>query len=148
MRYHVCPWGGTVQFVSCLPLNLRTQVWSLMWAWIESPYAWMRGEKITSCKSHIASVSLTNWCIMIKKKKSFVLMKSVLQLYQNLIWSYSCTGGELIAQYNVNGILVNRSILSSLSWTFSQNFYYLTLVVWQQYQLKVELCETMEKNIK
>ncbi len=28
-----------------------------------------RGRDITNCKSHIASFSLTDWCIMIKKKK-------------------------------------------------------------------------------
>ncbi len=33
-------------------------------SWLGSTNAWMRGEEITSCKSHIASVSLTDWCIM------------------------------------------------------------------------------------
>ncbi len=35
--------------------------------------AWMIGEEITSCKSHIAPVSLTDWCIMI-----FILNKNKL----------------------------------------------------------------------
>ncbi len=44
----------------------------------------MRGEEITSCKRHIASVSLTKWCIMIlkkekKKKKKEKAMSIVLQ---------------------------------------------------------------------
>ncbi len=34
-------------------------------SWLRSPNACMRGEEIASCKSHIPSVSLTNWCIMI-----------------------------------------------------------------------------------
>ncbi len=33
--------------------------------WHGSPNAWMRGEEIASCKSHIASVNLTDQCIMI-----------------------------------------------------------------------------------
>ncbi len=37
-------------------------------AWLGSPNACMKGEEITSCKSHIALVSLTNSCIMILKQ--------------------------------------------------------------------------------
>ncbi len=57
--------GGRAQLVSRPPLKLGTQVWIPVGAWLGSPNAWMRGEEITSCKSHIASVNLTDWHIMI-----------------------------------------------------------------------------------
>ncbi len=42
----------------------------------------MRGEEITNCKSHIASVSLTYWCIMIF---SFLFFKVLLIIKLELI---------------------------------------------------------------
>ncbi len=57
--------GGITQLVSCPPLKLGTWVRIPVGAWLVTLNAWMRGEEITSCKSHIASVSLTDWRIMI-----------------------------------------------------------------------------------
>ncbi len=65
----VVMWGGIAQLVSRPSLNLETRVQILVGAWIGSPNAWMREEEIASCKSHIPSVSLTNWCILIFKKR-------------------------------------------------------------------------------
>ncbi len=63
--------GGIAQFVSRSPTMLGTQVRIPVGAWLRSPNACMRGEEITSCKkNHIASVSLTDWCIMIKIKET------------------------------------------------------------------------------
>ncbi len=64
---HLWVGGGIAQLVSHLPLNLGTCVRIPVGAWLRSTNAWMRGEEITSCKGHIASVILTNWCILIKK---------------------------------------------------------------------------------
>ncbi len=64
--------GGVIaQLVSCSPLMLGIQVRILVGVWLGSPNACMGGEEITSCKNYIASVSLTDWCIMIfiKRKK-------------------------------------------------------------------------------
>ncbi len=52
--------GGQAQLVSCPPLMLENRFQILMGARLRSPNAWMRVEEITSCKSHVASVSLTN----------------------------------------------------------------------------------------
>ncbi len=53
--------------------------------WIGSPNAWMRGEEITSCKIHVALVSLTDWCIIIfKKVKKKKHMLAHIQLYKFL----------------------------------------------------------------
>ncbi len=65
-----------------MPVGIRTlsnpsgglTQWGLdsIGAWVGSPNAWMRGEEITSCKSHIASVSLIDWGIMIFLKKIYI----------------------------------------------------------------------------
>ncbi len=55
--------------VSCLPLNLGTWIRIPVGAWLWSSNAWIRGQEITSSKSQIAAVRLTEWCIIIKKKK-------------------------------------------------------------------------------
>ncbi len=55
--------------VSRPPLMLGTWVRIPVRAKLGSPNACMGREEITSCKSHIASVSLTDWCIMLYKKK-------------------------------------------------------------------------------
>ncbi len=68
LKVHWHTGGGKDQLVSRLPLKLRTWVWIPVGDWLGSPNAWMRREEITNCKSHIASVSLTDWCIMIFKK--------------------------------------------------------------------------------
>ncbi len=46
----------------------------------------MRGEEITSCKSHIAPVSLTDWCIMIFifKKNSKIIEKYTSKLFTTI----------------------------------------------------------------
>ncbi len=69
-----------LKLVSCLPLKLGTWIRIPVGAWLKSLNAWMRGEEITSCKSDIAPVSLTDWCIMILKKK----LKKILCL--KVIW--------------------------------------------------------------
>ncbi len=55
--------GGIAQLVSRPLLMLGTQVRILVGAWLRSPNACMRGEEITCCKSHIASVNLLGWLV-------------------------------------------------------------------------------------
>ncbi len=59
--------GLSNYWLSCLSLKLGICVRIPVGAWLDSPNAWMRGEEIARCKSHITSVSLTDWCIMIFK---------------------------------------------------------------------------------
>ncbi len=44
----------------------------------------MRGEEIISCKSHITSVSLTDWCIMILFKTKLKI-KKIKNIYAGLL---------------------------------------------------------------
>ncbi len=57
----MCPWDVLCKTTCILSQNVCPELPSCI-------YAWMRGEEITSCKSHIASVSLSDWCIMIQKQ--------------------------------------------------------------------------------
>ncbi len=47
-------------------------------------------EKITSCKSHIASVSLTDWCIMIlKNTKKYILFVHIHNIHISMKINFS-----------------------------------------------------------
>ncbi len=72
----------------------------------------MRGEEIANCKSHIASVSLTNWCIMILKKNIYIIITYSACIFDSLITDSAGILAGLI-KYSA-GILVPYNIFCSI----------------------------------
>ncbi len=106
----------------------RIQVPIPVEAWFRSLNAWMRGEEIISCNSHIASVNLTDWCIMIfflRKKKKEAKTIELLDLIQTLISNFTalnCSSYVLtMFEYAVSNLLLRgHPKMSTFSWAYKQ----------------------------
>ncbi len=105
--------GGIAQLVSHPPLILGTRVWIPVGA-LDHINAWMRGEEITSCKSHIATVSLTK-----KTKKNTVrveLTLSALQRYCLMRRSRLAHNARLNGPISDNKVCLSLRFLNACTW--------------------------------
>ncbi len=71
----------------------------------------MREEEIASCKSHIASVSFTNWCIMIFLKKKEFKKKGLLSLLiDNAESDHETESSHRLLSFSMNDKLDNSDV--------------------------------------